>query len=150
MSYIVLGMDIADAVQAVVVIWCKEGNQNGKLTSGSWADRSNWRALTDFTWANAWQLSWQITAKLTIHSQPDNTQMSGQKTNVDTDDNWGRILQQVAAELTAEQTSCSWADSLYLSQHTAVELTDSSWDENAQLCDADTKQLGWADILHLS
>ena len=35
MSYIVLGMDIADAVQAVVVIWCKEDNQNGKLTSCS-------------------------------------------------------------------------------------------------------------------
>ena len=32
MSYIVLGMDIADVVQAVVVIWCKEGNHNGKLT----------------------------------------------------------------------------------------------------------------------
>ena len=103
------------------------------------------------SWVDTSQPNWQIVASQTIHSQPDNTQMTGQKTNEDTDDNWGRRLRQVAAELTAR------ADKLQLSWQSVPEPTHCSWVYRFQLrwkcsalCDADTKQLGWADILHLS
>lgn len=96
------------------------------------------------SWVDTSQPNWQIVASQTIHSQPDNTQMRGQKTNEDTYDNWGRRLRQVAAELTAR------ADKLQLSCQTVPEPTHCSWAYRFQLrwkcsalCDADTIGLSW-------
>ena len=80
-------------------------------------------------------MSRPITAQLTGCSWPDRlkTELTGCSRQL----SW-----HLAAELTVESTSGSWADKMHLSRHVAAELTDCSW--------ADTMQLRWADILQPS
>jgi len=61
---------VAELIEAIDVRW----QTAPELMQDSWADTS--------------QPNWQIVTKLTIHSQSDNTQMSGQKTDKETDDKW--------------------------------------------------------------
>ena len=88
--------------------------------------------LTECSWADNLQLSWQVAAELTAEFT-------------------------VAAELTAELTRCSWADRLQLSQHDAAEMTSFIWADRVQLSwhvaaelTAELKCCSWSDKLQLS